>query len=337
VRTARRCLVVLAGLTLLAGPAFGQAPPPGRWYKGNTHTHTVNSDGDSTPDEVVRWYREQGYHFLVLTDHNFVTPVDGLNAILAADGRFLVIPGEEITDQAGDKPVHVNALGAVRTVPPPGGATPAEALKADVDAARSVQALPQVNHPNFGWALTAADLLAVQGVRLFEVFNGHPQVNNQGGGGALSAEALWDEMLSAGHTVFAVASDDTHALKRPGVRQAAGPGRGWVVVRAPRLTASDILAALEHGEFYASTGVELRDVEATAQGLTVQVREQGTTRFRTEFVGKGGRLLKSIEGTTATYTFAGDEGYVRARVLDSNGLAAWTQPVRVRAAREEAR
>ena len=30
-----------------------------RWYKGNTHTHTVNSDGDSTPDEVVRWYREQ--------------------------------------------------------------------------------------------------------------------------------------------------------------------------------------------------------------------------------------------------------------------------------------
>src|SRR5687767_7698551 len=54
--------------------------PPLQWYKGNTHTHTLNSDGDSTPDEVVRWYREHRYHFLVLTDHNFVTSVDGLNA-----------------------------------------------------------------------------------------------------------------------------------------------------------------------------------------------------------------------------------------------------------------
>jgi hypothetical protein len=46
--------------------------PKLRWYKGNTHTHTVNSDGDSTPDEVVRWYREHGYHFVVLTDHTAV-------------------------------------------------------------------------------------------------------------------------------------------------------------------------------------------------------------------------------------------------------------------------
>ena len=49
----------------------------GRWFKGNTHTHTLNSDGDSTPDEVVRWYRDHSYHFLVLTDHNFLTDVDG--------------------------------------------------------------------------------------------------------------------------------------------------------------------------------------------------------------------------------------------------------------------
>src|SRR5262245_35808890 len=46
-----------------------------RWYKGNTHTHTVNSDGDSTPVEVVRWYREHDYNFLVLSDHNYLTEV----------------------------------------------------------------------------------------------------------------------------------------------------------------------------------------------------------------------------------------------------------------------
>src|SRR5688572_21888996 len=68
-------------------------PSAGRkWFKGNTHTHTVNSDGDSTPDEVVRWYRDtKSYQFLVLTDHNFLTSVDGLNALHGADSKFLVI------------------------------------------------------------------------------------------------------------------------------------------------------------------------------------------------------------------------------------------------------
>ena len=51
----------------------------------------MNSDGDSTPDEVVRWYREHDYQFLVLTDHNYLTNVDALNALHGADEKFLVI------------------------------------------------------------------------------------------------------------------------------------------------------------------------------------------------------------------------------------------------------
>ena len=81
-----------------------------RWYKGNTHTHTLNSDGDSTPDDVVRWYREHGYQFLVLTDHNFLTSVAGLNALHGADEKFLVIKGEEVTDRYEDESLHINGL-----------------------------------------------------------------------------------------------------------------------------------------------------------------------------------------------------------------------------------
>lgn len=62
-------------------------PPKLNWYKGNTHAHTTNSDGDSTPDEVTRWYREQGYNFLVLSDHNFLTKVESLNALHGADEK----------------------------------------------------------------------------------------------------------------------------------------------------------------------------------------------------------------------------------------------------------
>jgi hypothetical protein len=48
-----------------------------RWFKGNLHAHTANSDGDATPDEVVAWYRDAGYDLLALTDHDLRTlPAD---------------------------------------------------------------------------------------------------------------------------------------------------------------------------------------------------------------------------------------------------------------------
>ncbi|RPJ80286.1 MAG: hypothetical protein EHM13_12265, partial [Acidobacteria bacterium] len=99
--------LVVATALLASLPLGAQAPPTQpavRWFKGNTHAHTLKSDGDSTLHDLARWYREQRYHFLVVTDHNFVTPVEEVNHSLAAVGRFLVISGEEISDQAGDKP-----------------------------------------------------------------------------------------------------------------------------------------------------------------------------------------------------------------------------------------
>src|SRR6185436_3084286 len=100
-----------------------------RWYKGNTHTHTLNSDGDSTPDDVVRWYREHGYQFLVLTDHNFLTSIDRLNALHGASERFLVVKGEEVTDQFADFSLHINGLDVAREIPPQGGTSVVDVLQ----------------------------------------------------------------------------------------------------------------------------------------------------------------------------------------------------------------
>ena len=86
-----RAVVLLLLASLGAGAAFRAAGvggrrrrprrPPDRsswrWYKGNTHTHTLESDGDSTPEEVTRWYQERGYQFLVLSDHNVLIGIDG--------------------------------------------------------------------------------------------------------------------------------------------------------------------------------------------------------------------------------------------------------------------
>ena len=322
------CVAASTGISGQAAPT----PPPEaqpRWWKGNTHTHTVNSDGDSTPDEVVRWYREHGYQFLVLTDHNFVTGVDGLNAVHGADDRFLVIKGEEVSSRAGSKPIHVNGLDVDRRVEPHTGDSVGEVLQRTVDGIRNASGVPHINHPNFQWAITGAELQQVRNNKLFEVYNGHPQVNQEGGGGVPGLEEVWDQILTSGSMQYGIAVDDAHTFKQPGNARVAGPGRGWVMVRAARLDAKALLEALESGNFYASTGVVLDDVQATPTSLTVKVKTESTSKYRIRFIGRGGRTLLEATEPTATYTFTGDEGYVRAKVLESNGRVAWVQPVQV--------
>ncbi len=329
---AHRLSLSSALVVLLAAPSatLGQsAQRDAQWFKGNTHTHTLNSDGDSTPDDVVRWYREHDYDFLVLTDHNFLTATDALNALHGADQKFLIVRGEEVTDRFGEKPLHVNGLDLARLVPPQGGQSVVDVLQRNVDAIRNENGIPHINHPNFGWGVTADELRQVRNTRLFEIYNGHPHVNNVGGGGVPGLEEAWDVILSSGAIIYGIAVDDAHVFKQPGNPNVAGPGRGWVVVRAAKLDARVLVQALERGDFYASTGVVLDELRVEATGMTVKVKPDPSAKYRIQFIGKGGRILREVADATAAYTIRGDEGYVRARVLESNGRMAWIQPVAV--------
>jgi len=289
----------------------------------------VNSDGDSTPDDVVRWYRERDYQFLVLTDHNYLTSVDGLNAVHGADEKFLVIKGEEVTDRFGDKPIHINGLDPSRFVAPTGGTSVLDMMQRMVDAIREARGVPSINHPNYGWAISPEELRQLQRTRLFEVFNGHPTVNNLGGGGVPGLEETWDRILSSGKMLYGVAVDDAHYFKRPEDPTVPRPGKGWVFIRSSRLEARALVEALERGDFYSSTGVQMQTVEASAASLTLAVKTETASKYRIQFIGRQGRVLSEVATPTATYTFIGDEGYVRAKVLESNGKTAWIQPVPV--------
>ena len=300
---------------------------PLQWYKGNTHTHTVNSDGDSSPDEVVRWYKEHNYHFLVLSDHNFLTEVEGLNSIFAAREQFLLINGEEVTDSFEGSSIHINGLNLREVVPPQGGSDQVETLQRNVDAIRGAGGVPHINHPNFRWALTADQIRQVRNNKLFEIYNGVPSVHNHGGGGSPGLEAMWDQILSSGKLIYGIAVDDAHHFKGEFAPDRLNPGRGWVVVRASRLSAAAILEGLEAGRFYASTGVSLSDLQVDDQGIEISIQEKPTFKYTTHFIGDGGRLLGKAHGLKASYRFQGGEGYVRARVVDSMGYTAWTQPV----------
>jgi hypothetical protein len=321
--------IAIALLLFTARPKT-QDPGPGTlWFKGNLHTHTLNSDGDSTPDDVVRWYREHGYHFLVLTDHNYLTSVDGLNALHGAGDKFLVVKGEEVTDRFGEKPIHVNGFNPDRYIKPPGGASVVAMLQNMIDAVRAGGGAPSVNHPNYGWAISPDELAQLQRTRLFEVFNGHPLVNNLGGGGVPGLEETWDRVLSSGKLLYGIAVDDAHYFKRPEDPTAPRPGFGWVYVRAPRLEARPLIDALERGDFYSSTGVELQSLDTSARAMTIAIRAERQSKYRIQFIGRQGQILSETTSSPATYTFKGDEGYVRAKVMESNGKLAWIQPVPV--------
>ena len=165
---------------------------------------------------------------------------------------------------------------------------------------------------------------------LLEIASGNPTTNHYGTGFSLSAEQMWDELLSANMRIFAVAVDDAHLFRGEFSIGRPFPGRAWVVVRAATLTRESILAALEDGEFYASTGVTLRDIRSTSESLAVDIQpDEGgyPRRFRVVFIGENGRVLAATQNNPARYAFVGDEGYVRARIEDSRGLRAWTQPV----------
>jgi hypothetical protein len=397
-----------------ASPA-GADPAGPRWWKGNLHTHTFWSDGDDFPEMVTQWYKDHGYQFLVLSDHNRLSqgqrwmpvtekqqaaferyaarfpdhwvetrkdekgqaevrlkPLSELRCLFEQSGQFLMIQGEEITD----KP-HLNAINLLDLIPPQGGPAMAEILQNNVNAVLAQQEktgqpmLVTINHPNFQWALTAEDMVGLKGARFFEVYNAHGSVNNDGDELRASTERMWDIILAARlsgpspEILYGVATDDAHNYHKFEPR-AANPGQAWIMVRSDRLTPESLIRAMNAGDFYASTGVTLKDVALRNGTLTVQVAPEPGVTYKIRFIGtrRGydpagrevvnaegktvrtthiyspeiGTVLAEGQGTTAGYTLQGDELYVRAKVISSRRNekshvadefeSAWVQPVR---------
>jgi predicted metal-dependent phosphoesterase TrpH len=333
----RGWIIVALLSAYIGGSAHAQPAAGMQWFKGNTHTHTTESDGDSPPAVVAQWYKDNGYDFLVISDHNKLTDVSGLQKDLDEQTsgpkakRLLLVPGEEVSDAFGEKPnrkpIHLNALGTTQTVGVQGGNSLREVIQNCINAIREKGGLVHINHPNFGWAITADDMFAVEGCDIFEIYNGHPAVNNVGGGGAPSTEEMWDDLLTRGKRTYVVATDDAHNLKKWS-RTLSNPGRGWVYVRADSLEQRAIIDALAAGQFYASTGVTLDDVATTGGQLALRIKGDpfGQERYRTDFVAEGGKVVKTDTSLEPSCPL-GEHKYIRARVTSSNGWHAWTQPV----------
>lgn len=292
-------------------------------------------------------------------------PFDEYRALVEERGRFIMIQGEEITGNFERRPIHINATNLTELLPP----QEAESVEATIRKvlqevyaqaeAHGREILPHLNHPNFGYGITAEDIAPVLEEQFFEVFNGHSGVHNAGDEHHASTERIWDIVNTIriakldAPPIFGIATDDSHSYH--GHSPVSVPGRGWVMVRAAHLTPESLLRAMKAGDFYASTGVTLDRIEFDdeSQTLTIDIQPVTGETYTTRFVGtrRGtdldsspvldadgneivatrryspeiGRLLAEVRGTTASYTLTGQELYVRA-VIESD--AAPERPTR---------
>jgi hypothetical protein len=340
----KNIVIILIGFAFLACAEHHQIA----WYKGNTHAHSTYSDGDTEVKEVIKWYHDNGYHFLFITDHNYPLEPDSIKLDFTKRSDFILIPGNEVTDVQS---VHTSALNLTTFIPTlnfyngkfrEGEISATEfqelpntrsgILDLHVNHILDSGGLPIVNHPNFVSGLQIVDILPVQKIKHIELFNGHPQVFNWGNHLHSAVEVKWDSLLIHGKLVYGVASDDLHALQKTD-RELANPGRGWIMVHAASLCSKDIMTAIETGGFYASTGVFLKDYRVDNNIITVVVDKKttldelktgrgyarkdlkdATTGFLIEFIGYNGKVLKSENTVRATYKIRPDDLYVRVRV-----------------------
>lgn len=325
-----------------------------KWYKGNTHTHTTRCNhADTSPEDVTKWYHDHGYHFLVLSEHNVF--IDPKKVAMPANARkdFILIPGEEIT---GQKHIHTTAMNIEKFIPfqyKNRYNHQHEIIQSHVHETQKAGGHAILNHPNFQNALGAKDILPVEGLYLFELYNAHPSVKNFGGQGQVSTEDLWDSLLTAGKTVYGVSSDDAHTFKKLSKKD-SNPGRGWVMVQSASLTPDSITHAMTHGQFYSSNGVILKDVSHDLKSYSILIDEKATLKqleaknlhghiipkknvvpgFQIEFIGLSGGSLKLEKNKTETRFPIVDQVYVRSKITytrileNGSGEAfyAWTQP-----------
>ena len=268
------------------------------------------------------------------------------------DGKFLLIQSEEITDKFEGKPIHLNASNVQAFIAPQGGESVVEVMQNNIDAVNQQRketgkaVMVHLNHPNFYYAITVAEMIQLQGEQFFEVYNGHPMVHNLGDSTHIGTEEMWDLIniawLSEGKApMYGLATDDSHHYHQQASKW-SNAGRGWVMVQAAHLDAASLINAMEAGNFYASTGVSFADYSFDENVLNLTVKAEAGVKYTIEFIGcKKGEtathILQKTENTKASFQLSDDLLFVRARITSTKAHPnpietilyemAWTQPV----------
>jgi hypothetical protein len=291
---------------------------PGLWFRGNLHTHSNRSDGQTTPAHVCATYRRMGYDFISITDHflkHYDWPVTDTSVQRRDD--FTTILGAELhapKTSLGDL-WHILAVGLPPDFAPTG---PKETGSQLADRARRAGAYVAVAHPAW-YDLTDADVLSIRAAHAIEIRNMTcMELNGKG-----DSTGYLDRLLSQGHRYHAIATDDAHFCT-----DRRDWGGYWVMVRSRRLEPQALLAALHAGHFYSSQGPQILEMHYRPKRGILAIHTSPARSFRLSSRGCAAVYLNSTRDQTRVELSLKQikQPYARLTVIDSRGRRAWSNP-----------
>jgi hypothetical protein len=296
---------------------------PGRFHRGNLHTHSTRSDGALEPAEVCRRYADEGYDFMALTDH-FIGAY-GYPIVDTKPHRrrgFTTIHGAELHSgaMANGELWHILAVGLPDDFVPSNspGFMPVEGQETGAEIAaraRDAGAFVAVAHPQWS-GLTLADARMIEAAHAVEIYNHGCHAGCDRGDGF----AIADLLATEGKARSLVATDDAHFTEPDHFG-------GWVMVKAEENDPDALLAALKAGSFYSSQGPEIRSITLTE--TTAEVCCSPAVSVMVQARGSAAVAVHGLSMTRASVPLRRCAGspWVRITVVDRAGRRAWSNPI----------
>ncbi len=297
---------------------------PGKFWRGNIHTHSTLSDGLLSPDRVIEAYKQAGYDFMMLSDHFvgvFDWPIADTRS-LRSEGFTTIIGAELHAPKTSVGELwHIVAAGLpLDFAPCHEGETGPEIARRAAEAGAFIG----IAHP--AWSqLTLDDAHSIDVAHAVEIYNHGCAVQNDRGEGWY----MLDQMLNDGKRLTAFATDDAHFHDHD--QDAFG---GWVYVKADSLDPQDLLNALKTGNYYSSQGPQIHSLSISGDQLNIECSpvnaicvSGGTSRTAKQ----SGRSISSatidLTNLEKGWLIPGPSPWLRVTVMDEAGKCAWTNAI----------
>jgi len=284
------------------------------FFKGNLHTHTSNSDGRKTPEEVLDIYQAQGYDFIALTDH-WKRTVDQPYM----KDNMLVMTGTELDYTLPGQVIHIVGVGVDASVLEK--ATRNGGAQNGIDAICAAGGRAILAHP--AWSLNTPEIIgALRNLSATEIYNsvsGYPW-----NGDRADSTCILDIAAAQGHLLNTVAADDSHFYTGENCLS-------YIMLQTDELTQENVLKALDEGAFYSTCGPRFEQIEVTEDEIRVRCSEVSHVIFHSDLCYVGDRVTQGDGVTEAVYSIkrGRNEQYVRIILIDAQGRRAWSNPIQI--------
>ncbi|WP_219836888.1 CehA/McbA family metallohydrolase [Paenibacillus sp. R14(2021)] len=303
----------------------------GSWYKGNLHGHSTLSDGRLTPEQLREAYKQQGYHFIAHSEHDFFSNFEADN-----EPNFILLPASEVGLRMPADDCRIFHLHVIMGTDEHLAAATKEPLKhmepikwpdfvsydtaqGFIDDMTARGNIVMFNHPHWS-TVEWEDVYALDNLFALEVYNHCSEwMENMG-----NSRVMWETLLRKGKKLWGTATDDNHNNYPLYSKQNDSFG-GWVVVKAPELTRNAVVQALVEGSFYSSTGPEIYEFRIENDEVIFECSPVERIYMNGDLRQYQIELGENI--TSLRKKLRGDENFIRIECYDKNGKFAFTNPI----------